>query len=133
MSERLTRNAIVARLGTPDRTEGSLNSPVEQEEHGIRFNEKWIYDHLRDDPAGAPRRIIYWHRYDFTGTIVCKTPNIGWTSDTTLLNVAKALDDRLATVASRHEPSPANRSYRPASEVRDATDLGGYIEGKKDS
>src|ERR1700689_2940635 len=28
MSDRITRNLIVARLGTPDQTEGSLNNPV---------------------------------------------------------------------------------------------------------
>ncbi|MGH7918020.1 MAG: hypothetical protein ACREQE_11165, partial [Candidatus Binataceae bacterium] len=70
MTEPLRRNAVVVLLGTPDRTEGSLNSPIELEEHGIGYNEKWIYQHLRDDPAGVPMRLVYWHRYDFKGTLV---------------------------------------------------------------
>ena len=132
MSERLTRNAIVTRLGTPDKTEGNLNSPIECEEHGIRFNEKWIYDHLRDDPSGAPLRMIYWHRYDFTGTLVRQAADAEWVADTTLSEAVKSSDDRLATVASTHESSAGNRHYRAASEVRSAQDLGGYIEGKKE-
>ncbi len=132
MSEQITRNAIVGLLGTPDKTEGSLNSPVELEENGIHYNEKWIYDHLSDDPSGAPKRIIYWHRYDFTGTMICKSADAGWVKDTTLLEACKAINARVATVESTHTSSTGNRSYRPASEVRDANDLGGYIEGSKE-
>jgi hypothetical protein len=130
MTRRITRNAIVVRLGTPDKTEGSLNSPVEQEEYGLRFNEKWIYDHLRDDPSGAPTRMVFWHRYDFVGTLVRPGPDSEWVADTTLLNELQNVDDRLETVESHHEPLPPNPHYRPASEVRDAHDLGGYIEGE---
>jgi len=132
MSVRIARNAIVARLGTPDKTEGDLNSPVVREEQGVHFNEKWIYEHLRNDPSGAPMRIIYWHRYDFTGTLVRQTAEAEWTADTTLIEASKSADDRLALVATNHESLPANRDYRAASEVRDAQDLGGYIEGEKD-
>jgi hypothetical protein len=132
MSERLTRNAIVARLGTPDKTEGNLNSPVELEEYGIRFNEKWIYDHLGNDPSGLSMRLIYWHRYDFTGTLVRKSAEAEWLVDTTLNAAVKGSDDRLALVESRHESLTGNRNYRAASEVHDAQDLGGYIEGEKD-
>ena len=67
---RPVRNAIVAILGTPDRTEGSLDDPREREEDGVRFNEKWIYTHLHRDPAGAAMRAVYWMRYDFRGTAV---------------------------------------------------------------
>src|SRR5215469_8123327 len=53
MSEhRPARNAIVALLGTPDRTEGSLDDPREREEDGVRFNEKWIYTRGRRDARG---------------------------------------------------------------------------------
>jgi hypothetical protein len=131
MSERITRNAIVLRLGTPDKTEGNLNSPVDREEHGIHFNEKWIYDHLRNDPSGTPLRVIYWHRYDFTGTLVRKGAEGEWLTDTTLSEAAKSADDRLALVASNHESLPGNSNYRAASEVRNAQDLGGYIEGEE--
>jgi hypothetical protein len=132
MSDRITRNLVVARLGTPDKTEGSLNDPVEREEHGIHFNEKWIYSHLHDDPAGAAQRTIYWHRYDFTGTLVRKAGDTEWSADTTLAECSDRGIDRLALVDSRHEALSGNPHYHPASEVRDALDLGGYIEGKKD-
>jgi hypothetical protein len=132
MSDRITRNLVVARLGTPDKTEGSLNDSVEREEHGIHFNEKWIYSHLHDDPAGAAQRTIYWHRYDFTGTLVRKAGDTEWSADTTLAECSDRGIDRLALVDSRHEALSGNPHYHPASEVRDALDLGGYIEGKKD-
>jgi hypothetical protein len=48
--------------GEPDEWEGSVNDPRTREEHGVRWNEKWIY--LL--PEGA-RRIVYWHRYNFRG------------------------------------------------------------------
>ena len=67
---RPARNAIVAILGTPDRTEGSLDDPREREEDGVLFNEKWIYMDLHRDPAGAAMRTVYWMRYDFRGTAV---------------------------------------------------------------
>jgi hypothetical protein len=132
MSDRLTRNLIVALLGTPDHTGGNLNSPLELEEHGIVFNEKWIYRHLRDDPSGAPERAIYWHRYDFTGSRVCHSPDQEWIVDSALADALKERADRLALVESAHEPLAGNKHYRPASEVRDANDLGGYIEGQKE-
>ena len=53
------------RWGEPDDWMGSVNDPRTQEEHGIRFNEKWIY-HLAD----GRRRLVYWHRYDFRGVLV---------------------------------------------------------------
>ncbi len=131
MSERITRNIVVARLGTPDKTEGSVNDPVEREEHGIHFNEKWIYSHLHDDPAGAAERLIYWHRYDFTGTLMRKPGQADWVADTTLPQWASGADDRLAMVEDQHTALGGNENYRAASEVRDALDLGGYIEGGK--
>jgi hypothetical protein len=132
MSDRITRNLVVARLGTPDKTEGSLNDPVEREENGIHFNEKWIYSHLHDDPAGAAQRTIYWHRYDFTGTLVRMAGDTAWRADTTLAEWSDRGADRLALVDSRHSALSGNPHYHPASEVRDELDLGGYIEGKKD-
>jgi hypothetical protein len=52
------------RYGEPDDWEGSVNDPVTREEHGIRWNEKWIYylDH-------GERRHIYWHRYACRGIV----------------------------------------------------------------
>lgn len=132
MSEPVTRNTIVTLLGTPDHTDGSLNSPVEREENGLHFNEKWTYTHLRDDPSGAPQRTIYWHRYDFIGTLVRDSSDAEWRPDDTLLETAARGDSRLATVGDHHQALPGNRNYRPASEVRDALDLGGHIEGRED-
>ena len=57
MSSRVIRNTVVAILGTPDHTAGSLNSPVELEEFGHTYNEKWTYEHLASDPAGLAGRM----------------------------------------------------------------------------
>jgi hypothetical protein len=132
MSPSVTRNVVVTLLGTPDQTEGSLNSPIELEEQGLHFNEKWIYTHLRDDSSGAPMRVIYWHRYDFIDTLVRNSSDAEWRSDTTLSEAATSGVSRIAGVRDEHEPLPGNRNYHPASDVRDAQDLGGYIEGKED-
>jgi hypothetical protein len=131
MNARLHRNAVVALLGTPDRTEGSLNSPVELEEQGIVYNEKWTYSHLVIDPAGVPMRAIYWHRYDFKATLVRATAAEEWRSDSTLAAKLTGAPDRLAPLDDHHASVTPSGLYRPASEVQDATDLGGYIMGQK--
>ena len=131
MSDHVMRNAVVALLGTPDRTEGSLNSPVELAEHGIGYNEKWTYSHLVIDPAGVPMRTIYWHRYDFVATLVRGNANEQWRPDSTL--AAKLIDaaDRLAPLDDHHASITPSGLYHPASDVQDAQDLGGYIMGQK--
>ena len=55
------------RWGMPDAWEGSVNDPRTRSEHGIRFNEKWVYSL----PDGA-RRIVYWHRYDCRADHSCR-------------------------------------------------------------
>lgn len=52
------------RFGAPDEWEGSVNDPRTREEHGIRYNEKWVYVL----PDGG-RRLVYWHRYDCRGVL----------------------------------------------------------------
>ena len=131
MSSRVTRNTVVAMLGTPDRTAGSLNSPVELEEFGNIYNEKWTYEHLARDPAGVPQRAIYWHRYDFVTTMVRGGANEEWRPDITLAEAVEREDDRLPPIENRHEPIKPSGLYQPASEVKDSTDLGGYIMGQK--
>jgi hypothetical protein len=131
MSDRITRNILVAWLGTPDKTEGSLNDPVEREEHGIHYNEKWIYRHLHDDPAGAAERLVYWHRYDFTGTLIRKAADAEWIADTAVAQWAQSGGHKLATVDDHHSAFSDNQHYHPVSEVRDGLDLGGYIQGQK--
>ncbi|HEX3408997.1 MAG TPA: hypothetical protein VHS07_01885 [Candidatus Binataceae bacterium] len=133
MSTRVTRNTVVAMLGTPDRTVGSLNSPVELEELGVTYNEKWIYEHLVSDPAGVPLRAIYWHRYDFVSTVIRGAANEEWRPDTKLIEAVAAENDRLAPIEDCHEALTPSGLYAPASEVKDATDLGGYIMGQKPS
>jgi hypothetical protein len=130
--DRPARNAIVAILGTPDRTEGSLDDPREREEDGVRFNEKWIYTHLRRDPAGAVMRTVYWMRYDFRGTAVRNTDAEPWRPDTALVEAAASRDGRLPPLdRSRNPPLVPSTEYRPASEFTDKAGLGGGVQDKK--
>ena len=63
----IVRNLVVQCWGTPNATIGSVNEPREMEEHGHRFNEKWVY-RLSPVTLDQPiERIIYWQRYDFVG------------------------------------------------------------------
>ena len=131
-ADRPARNAIVAILGTPDRTEGSLDDPREREEDGVRFNEKWIYMHLRRDPAGAAMRTVYWMRYDFRGTAVRNNEAEPWRPDTALVEAAAKRDDRLPPLDPSRNPqlAPSTR-YRPVSDFTGVSDLGGEIQEKK--
>jgi hypothetical protein len=60
--ERFDHHRARERWGEPDEWEGSVNDPRTREEHGVRWNEKWVW--LLEDGS---RRIAYWHRYDFRG------------------------------------------------------------------
>jgi hypothetical protein len=133
MSEhRPARNAIVAILGTPDRTEGSLDDPREREEDGVRFNEKWIYTHLRRDPAGAAMRTVYWMRYDFCGTVVRNGDGEHWRADATLVEAAAKRDGRLPPLdPARNPPLEPSTGYRPVSEFTDKSGLGGGTQEKQ--
>jgi hypothetical protein len=133
MSTRVTHNTVVAMLGTPDRTAGSLNNPVELEEFGFRYNEKWIYEHLVSDPAGVPQRAIYWMRYDFVATMVRLNATDEWRPDTNLAEAVAAQDPRRPPLDDHHQPIKPSGLYAPASEVKDSSDLGGYIMGQKPS
>ncbi len=86
------RNLVVKFFGTPDMAEGSVNEPREREEHGLRFNEKWVYHHPRHDPADAVERTVYWRRYDYVVSMIRKTAGGEW-----------AKDDGLPTALSRIE------------------------------
>jgi hypothetical protein len=61
----VSRNQVVQLWGTPNATVGSVNEPRECEEHGHRFNEKWIYRLSPKDVDDAAERVVYWLRYDF--------------------------------------------------------------------
>ena len=132
MKDRPARNAIVAILGTPDRTEGSLDDPREREEDGVRFNEKWIYTHLRSDPAGAAMRAVYWMRYDFRGTAVRDSDAEPWRPDVALVEAAAKRDGRLPPLdATRNPVVQPSSEYRPVSEFTSKSDLGGETQEKK--
>jgi len=65
----IQRDDVVALFGTPDQTDGSVNEPRLQVEHGIQFNEKWVYDRPLHEPTRPRARVIYWQRYDFVGCV----------------------------------------------------------------
>jgi hypothetical protein len=131
MNAHPARNAIVAILGTPDRTVGSLDDPREREENGVVFNEKWIYTNLRSDPAGAAMRIVYWMRYDFRGTVVRDSDAQPWQPDRALVETAAKRDPRLPPLdPSRNPPLTPSTEYRPASDFVGKADLGGGIQEK---
>jgi hypothetical protein len=65
----IQRDDVVSLFGTPDQTEGSVNEPRLQAEHGFEFNEKWIYNRPRREPTRPRARVIYWQRYDFVGCV----------------------------------------------------------------
>jgi hypothetical protein len=130
VNDRPARNAIVAILGTPDRTEGSLDDPREREEDGVHFNEKWIYTHLRRDPAGATMRTVYWLRYDFRGTAVRNSDAEPWRPDAALVEAAAKRDGRLPPLdPSRNPPLEPRTEYRPVSDLKEAG-LGGGVQTK---
>ena len=58
------RGQIWTLLGAPTDQEGSVNDPRTRVEHGVRWNEKWIY--LGGDGETAAR-VVLWHRYDLAG------------------------------------------------------------------
>lgn len=147
---RLTRNMVVWLLSTPDRTDGSVNDPRERQEHGIRFNEKWLYEEPADDPAGASARIVYWNRYEFSGTVVRTNKGEPWRVDNELEKVLRSgrlqahgidrrspqelepgrnrRDGRLFRVRSHNPAITPSNEYRPVSEFHGEPDLGGHIE-----
>lgn len=61
---RLDRGTVWRRLGAPTDQVGSVNDPRTYEEHGVRWNEKWIY---RGPDGRTIARVVLWNRYDFLG------------------------------------------------------------------
>ena len=51
-------------LGAPTDQEGSVNDPRTRQEHGVKWNEKWIY---RGDDGESVERVVLWNRYDLVG------------------------------------------------------------------
>ena len=61
----LSHHQARTRWGVPDACEGNVNDPRTYEEHGLDYNEKWIYFL----PEGR-KRLVYWHRYDCRGSLL---------------------------------------------------------------
>jgi hypothetical protein len=64
-----TRAEVWKKLGAPTDQLGSVNDPRTHEEHGVRWNEKWIY---RAEHGDAIERVVLWKRYDFLGAFRMK-------------------------------------------------------------
>lgn len=60
----LDRASVWKLLGAPTDQEGSVNDPRLREEHGARWNEKWIY---RGADGRTVERVVLWNRYDLVG------------------------------------------------------------------
>jgi hypothetical protein len=131
MSE-IRRNMIVPRLGTPDLTEGSVNDPRTYDENGVRWNEKWTYLHLVDDPSGLSQRLIYWHRYDFLLTMVRRDASEPWKEDRALAEDLAKANSRLAEHNPANNPPIVAGRYRANSETNGPADLGGYAQRRED-
>ena len=61
---RLERGEVWKRLGAPTEQIGSVNDPRTRDEHGVRWNEKWVY---RDPEERGFDRVVLWNRYDLLG------------------------------------------------------------------
>jgi hypothetical protein len=58
----VTRREVWRRLGAPTEQVGSVNEPRTHDEHGVRWNEKWIYRSGKEVV-----QVVLWQRYDFLG------------------------------------------------------------------
>jgi hypothetical protein len=64
MAAARTRQEVWKLLGAPTDQQGSVNDPRTTAEHGVRWNEKWIY---RGEDGEAVARVVLWNRYDLLG------------------------------------------------------------------
>lgn len=113
---RPVRSAVVRRLGTPARTEGSVNEPREREELGWRFNERWVYRWPVGDPAGEiAERVVYWRRYDFVGTAVRRGPEDTLERDESLLAALEERPEETFSYVSSEDRRPSPAPYYPVS------------------
>jgi hypothetical protein len=65
----LDRARVWKILGAPADQEGSVNDPRTQVEHGVTWNEKWVY--LGED-GKSTERVVLWNRYDLVGVFRVK-------------------------------------------------------------
>ena len=99
-SRAVGRNLVVQCWGTPHLTIGSVNEPREMEEHGCRFNEKWVYRLAQAEGDHPKERLIYWHRYDFVAAYLVNS------------NGAAVREDLASVLSGRRD-----RRYHPKSAV----------------
>ena len=95
----ISRNQIVQLWGTPTSTGGSVNEPRESEEHGHRFNEKWVYRLPTAHADGPAERIVYWLRYDFVASLLVTKSGLAHEED--LTQIAGGKRDRRYHPAAR--------------------------------
>ncbi len=65
----IDRGRVARLLGSPTDQVGSVNDPRTREEHGVVWNEKWIY---RSEHGDEIERIVLWSRYDLLGVFRLK-------------------------------------------------------------
>ncbi len=68
------RGRVWKLLGAPTDQEGSVNDPRSHEEHGVRWNEKWIY---RGSNGESVERVVLWNRYDLVGVFRIRADGTG--------------------------------------------------------
>ena len=66
----MDRGKVWKVLGAPDDQQGSVNDPRTVEEHGVCWNEKWIY---RGEDGESAERVVLWNRYDLVGVFRLKS------------------------------------------------------------
>ena len=59
-----TRESVWRQLGAPTDQLGSVNDPRTRTDHGVAWNEKWVY---RSQAGEGVERVVLWNRYDFLG------------------------------------------------------------------
>jgi hypothetical protein len=67
------RGILWKRFGAPTDQEGSVNDPRTREEHGVAWNEKWIY---RGEDGRSVERVVLWNRYDLVGVFRIRSDGI---------------------------------------------------------
>jgi hypothetical protein len=66
-TERISRGEVWERLGRPTDQIGSVNDPRTYSEHGLEWNEKWVYRVRGIDGGEQIGQIVLWNRYDLLG------------------------------------------------------------------
>jgi hypothetical protein len=64
MSVAADRGRVWKLLGAPTEQIGSVNDPRFREEHGVKWNEKWLW--VGEDGHSVVR-VALWNRYDLAG------------------------------------------------------------------